>query len=53
MATTSLDVAINLTALAGALSLAVYQHDFVWRFNVRQLLVLTTAFGILLGLLTQ
>jgi hypothetical protein len=53
MATTSLDVAINLMALAGAVCLAAYQRNFVWRFNVRQLLVLTAAFGILLALLTQ
>jgi hypothetical protein len=52
MTTTSVDVAINLSALVGAVCLALYQRDFVWRFSVRQLLLLTTATSFLLKVLT-
>jgi len=53
MTTTSVDVAINITALVGAVCFAIYQRNFDWRFSVRQLLILTTATGFLLLLILK
>jgi len=53
MVITSVDVAINLSALLGAVSFALYQHNLVLRFSVRQLLLLTTAIGFLLLLIQK
>ena len=48
MTDTAVDVAINLSALVGAVCFAFYQRDFVLQFSVRQLLLLTTAASFLL-----